>query len=70
MATIGNNLTRIIQVAGSATTINNTLTSTSTTAALSANQGKVLNEADILSGAVVGTNLELTLKGVLKLQIV
>jgi hypothetical protein len=41
----------------------NALTSTSTTAPLSANQGTVLNAADIASGDVVGSNIVIALKG-------
>jgi hypothetical protein len=42
------------------TTIVDNLTSTSATSALSAKQGKLLNDADIASGALVGTNIEFT----------
>jgi hypothetical protein len=45
-----------------ATIVNDTLTSTSTTEALSAKQGKTLNGNDIASGALVGNNLVLTKK--------
>ena len=39
------------------------LTGTDSTAALASTQGPILNAADIASGALVGTNLVLTLKG-------
>jgi hypothetical protein len=45
-----------------ATIINDTLTSTSATEALSAKQGKILNDADIASGALIGTDFVLTKK--------
>jgi hypothetical protein len=45
------------------TTVEDLLTSVSTTNALSANQGRILNAADIASGVVTGTDLILTLKG-------
>ena len=68
---VGNNLilglkggtTVIVDVSALISTIIDNLTSTSATSALSANQGRVLNEADVASGSIVNTDLVLSLKG-------
>jgi hypothetical protein len=50
-----------VSLASLQTTVNNTLTSTSTTEALSAAQGKTLNDADIASGAMSVNDMDLVL---------
>lgn len=51
------------QLSGATTPVEDLLTSTSTTNALSANQGRILNLNDIASGTIIGNDIVLTTNG-------